>query len=258
VIIMRRFGRFWLAPVVLLGVGCSGEVNTPMGAAPGSSGTPGDTAGNVPNTGLPGGPEGAAPGDTADGAATTAGPTIPGPNDPVESAPALPLQLNGEPLYARAVRLTHEQWENSVRYLLSIDDTGERQNLAQDVSGFYDFSNHEGLLFLNANLYRDYQMAAEELALAISMDSDAVAAIAPEPGAADFIETVGRRAFRRPLTDAEKQTLQTLYDEGASLTESGGTAHSRGLGLAQQGLLQSPYFLYRLEWGPSGARHTGY
>jgi hypothetical protein len=178
--------------------------------------------------------------------------------DAIKNAAPLPLVLDGDPKYARVIRLTHEQWENSTRSLLNIDDTQQQQNLAEDASAVYDFSNHEELLLLNANLYRDYQMAAEELAAAIGMDEGALNAIFPQQDARGFIETVGRRAFRRPLTNDELTSLQAIYDEGAGLTENGSSPHARGAALVLQALLQSPQYLYRTELGAARSRLSGY
>lgn len=188
----------------------------------------------------------------------TAGPTTMPPVLDLENAPPLPLVFRGDPRYARAIRLTHDQWENSVRHILRIDETGEQQNLANDLGALYDFSNHEELLFVNANLYRDYQMAAEELAAMIGMDPAALTDIYPGEDAQGFIETVGRRAYRRPLTAVEIETLQIVYDEGAALTENGSTPHARGAALVLQALLQSPNFLYRLELAEPQARLSGF
>lgn len=59
-----------------------------------------------------------------------------------------------------------------------------------------------------------------------------------------FVATVGRRIFRRPLTEAE-------------LTRYTTRARERGLEAALAGLLASPHFLYRSERGtPAGATFT--
>jgi hypothetical protein len=245
---------------VLLGIGCSGEIDGPTGAptdmglppGTGNVSTP-DALGQVPpgTSGPAVGPDVTPPGTAVADPASTVPVSV-------EDAPPLPVDLNGVPMYARAMRLTHDQWENSVRYLLGLDETGQRQNLAKDVGALHDFSNHEELLFLNASLYGDYQMAAEELVAIVGMDPNAMSAIYPGDDAQGFIDTVGRRAFRRPLTSDERAALQTLYDEGAALTENGGTPHARGAALVLQGLLQSPYFLYRLETAEAGTRLSGY
>jgi len=69
----------------------------------------------------------------------------------------LAVTLSGKPVYYRFVRLTHEQWENSVRDVLKLP---ERTGLS---SGFVPdppegkFENNERALYVGANLRTDYQ-----------------------------------------------------------------------------------------------------
>jgi hypothetical protein len=268
-----------VSPSLVGALACSGEIGGPRGSGFGDPNDPNavfaeataQPPGVAPSTGAPDAADATgAPGSTPSGTASSVpGSATPGTDD-ADSTPStsvaiaianaewLPLLLHGEPLYARVVRLTHDQWENSTRYILQLDETGHRQNLAEDASAVYDFSTHEELLFLNANLYRDYQMAAEELAAAIGADERAISAVTPGQDAAAFIEEVGRRAYRRPLTPEEAERLQAEYDEGAALSENGSTPHARGVALVLQTLLQSPYFLYRTEFTPSGMRLSDY
>jgi hypothetical protein len=58
-----------------------------------------------------------------------------------------------------------------------------------------------------------------------------------------FIQTFGKRAFRRPLADTEVQKWLQLGKDTAQLASSA----SQGLAAITSGLLQSPYFLYRVE-----------
>src|SRR6185503_7423422 len=60
--------------------------------------------------------------------------------------------------------------------------------------------------------------------------------------AAGFIEDFAGRAYRRPLTDADRQALQAVFEYGRS-TESFVT----GIRLVIETVLQSPHFLYRVE-----------
>jgi hypothetical protein len=52
--------------------------------------------------------------------------------------------------------------------------------------------------------------------------------------------------FRRALSDAEQTRYVALYDSGSSLVETGST-HARGVQLVVEAMLQSPWFLYRVE-----------
>ncbi len=64
-----------------------------------------------------------------------------------------------------------------------------------------------------------------------------------------FIQSFGRRAFRRALTDDEVTQWVGVAQNGATLANGANLAGSAALGLAAatSGLLQSPNFLYRVE-----------
>jgi Protein of unknown function (DUF1592)/Protein of unknown function (DUF1588)/Protein of unknown function (DUF1595)/Protein of unknown function (DUF1585)/Protein of unknown function (DUF1587) len=59
-----------------------------------------------------------------------------------------------------------------------------------------------------------------------------------------FIQTFGKRAFRRDLTDAEVQQWLKIGKDAAQLP---GSSAAQGLATLVSGLLQSPFFLYRIE-----------
>ncbi|HVJ19579.1 MAG TPA: DUF1588 domain-containing protein, partial [Polyangiaceae bacterium] len=70
----------------------------------------------------------------------------------------------------------------------------------------------------------------------------------PQPDLSDgcvttFVQSFGKRAFRRDLTDAEVQTWVTVAQSAALLAGSA----DQGLATVTSGLLQSPNFLYRVE-----------
>ena len=78
----------------------------------------------------------------------------------------------------------------------------------------------------------------------------------PAPGASEteahgcarqIISTLARRAFRRPLTAEDLQTLLEFYESGRS---TGG--FEAGIALALQRILVSPTFLFRVEQDPAG------
>lgn len=59
-----------------------------------------------------------------------------------------------------------------------------------------------------------------------------------------FVKSFGKRAFRRDLSDAEVQQWSSVGQGAAVLP---GSSAARGLATLVSGLLQSPYFLYRIE-----------
>lgn len=69
------------------------------------------------------------------------------------------------------------------------------------------------------------------------------------PCASEIVSRLGREAFRRPLTDADLQTLMGFYQSGA---ETGG--FETGIQRAVMAMLSSPKFLYRVEEVPSDLR----
>ncbi len=68
-----------------------------------------------------------------------------------------------------------------------------------------------------------------------------------------FVASFGRRAFRRPLAADEITRYANLADQAA---EKLGDFHA-GLEFALAGLLQSPYFLFRVELGEAAPGHAG-
>ena len=80
--------------------------------------------------------------------------------------------LDGAPIYSRYVRLTHEQWENSVRDLLQLPALpGLSATFTGDPPGS-NFSNNERRLFMTSGLWSDYETAAETLSQQVARDAD--------------------------------------------------------------------------------------
>jgi hypothetical protein len=215
-----------VTPLLGLAVACSGDIGEPDGSGEVNGGT---GTGNPGDPSLPGG------GPGGDG-----------------------LTLDGLPIRSRFVRLTHEQWEQSVRDLLQLPALpGLSMGFTGDPPGG-TFSNNERKLFVTAGLWGDYQRAAETLSQQVSRDATALARITGGTTvAATFIKTFGRRAFRRPLTASEEQRYGTLFTSGATIFKSG-NAFADGAQLVIETMLQSPHFIYRSELGTDGQPLTGY
>src|SRR5262249_42287461 len=62
-----------------------------------------------------------------------------------------------------------------------------------------------------------------------------------------ILTALARRAYRRPATDADIQTLQTFYERGRR-----GGSFDAGIEAALQRILIGPDFLFRLELDPAG------
>ncbi|MDC0676229.1 DUF1592 domain-containing protein [Sorangium atrum] len=156
-------------------------------------------------------------------------------------------------------RLTHAQWENTVRDLLRLDDRpGLSASFTSDPLGGV-FDNNEAALLVAPGLWGDYQRAAEELAAMVTADQGKLDRIAPadlpdapEARAQAFVERFGERAFRRPLTAEERDAYVALFQRGEELFE-GEDPFAAGVRAAIEAFLQSPHFVYRVEIGAGPA-----
>jgi hypothetical protein len=218
----------WLTAVAVGAFACS---NDSLGSAPGEPGA-------ASSMDEPGGPNA----NEAETGASGAPPSV---------------SLNGKPVHSRLVRLTHEQWEHSVRDVLRLDgDPGLTSGFTGDPPNG-TFSNNERALVVTPNLRLDYQRAAEQLSQRVARDAAALARVFPEQGPDAFIASLGRRAYRRELGSDEQARYRTLYDLGPSVFESG-DARADGAQLVIEALLQAPHFVYRTELGDDGAALSGY
>lgn len=154
---------------------------------------------------------------------------------------------------SRFSRLTHAQWENSVVELLELEaPSGLASTLTSDVNaGIFD--THIGGLRIGGTLWADYQRTAETLAQSATADLATLQRILPADfpdgdleRASRFIQHLGLRAFRRPITAGELDAFMGLYARGTELTGVSDPLLA-GARIVLQALLQSPFFLYRVE-----------
>ena len=168
------------------------------------------------------------------------------------------LDLSGSPKYYRVVRLTNSQWAAAVKTLLNITATGGLEDHFETaVTGTTAFSNNELVLGFDSRNWQDFQAAAETLAAQVTATDSAVAKVYSGTDAAGLITTLGRRAFRRPLTSAEQASYMTLYTQGTTLTGTQ-SAFTKGASMVIRALLQSANFLFRTELGAKGAPLSSY
>jgi hypothetical protein len=162
--------------------------------------------------------------------------------DPYCEEETLPGQLTN------FARLTHGQYDNTVRDLLGVADNPSDAFLGD--SSVKGFSNNADQLTVTDRLARDYRRAAEDIASTLLADPPRLATLVgcdPSPEcAATFIDEFGLRAFRRPLLDEERTAFMTIYQAGPGKYESG-TDFEQGIALVVEAFLQSPSFLYRVE-----------
>jgi hypothetical protein len=256
----RGSTRLLLSAVPLLAAtfGCTATVTNPQGAggdtaATGGSSTGGSSAqgGSAGNAGSGGSSAGGTSGSGSGGTGGTA--------PPLMSGEPRPVSMEGEPIYTRFVRLTNDQWENSVRDILRLSaPTGLSQSFLQAVGGTTDFDNNELVVYVDNTSWVDFQLAAEALADQVTATDAALQAVVATTDPATFIRTLGRRAFRRDLTQAEVTAYQAIHTQGSMVTTGTQSAFTKGANYVINSMLQSPHFLYRIEMGDTGAPLSGF
>ena len=257
---MVRIQKLCALVLISATAACTGAIADPPGSNTGTGGSKSGTGGNTSPGGSGGSKaSGSGGGTNPGGSGGTPGTSGTG-GDPGmgPSTPAV-LDLRGSPLYLRFVRLTNEQWSNSVRDLLAITaPTDIAANFHATASGDqHDFANNEAFLDIDGPKWQDFQGASETLAAQVTASDTLLAKIYTGTDAAGFISAFGRRAYRRPLTAAEKSTYMTLFSSGSTLMGSR-SAFAKGASLVIRAMLQSPYFLYRSEVGTTGQPLSAY
>ncbi len=162
----------------------------------------------------------------------------------------------------RFPRLSHDQWERSVRDLLFLpDDTTYAAGLRNDPNAGGTIFVHHGDLRVDQALWQGYQQVAEDVARDVAADPALLDALIPATSGTEdaridrFIRTHGTRAHRRPLTDAQVEAYRALFAAAPTMYPSGEglTPLAAGVRVVVEAWLQSPYFLYRPELSVDGA-----
>lgn len=216
----RIANRGWLICTLWLLGGCEGVIGS------GAGGGPNDPAG----PGIPGAPQ--------------CGRSVCGATGELAAATAFP-------------RLTHAQWENTVKDVLRLQETPNLAGAFEPDTSISFFDNNTRALRVSGDLWSSYQQAAETLAESVTADPDALSRLLPSdlPGSGvertrALVRDLGLRAYRRPLADFEVDAHVALFDEGAAhFTEM--STFDAGVRMLVEALLQSPHFVYRVETGTS-------
>ena len=148
-------------------------------------------------------------------------------------------------------RLTRFEYNNTVRDLLG--DTSHPADVLPPEEEVAGFNNQAAALTSSDLLIEQYMKVAEDVAARAVGD---LSALLPDcdPGldgeeacGLAFIERFGRRAFRRPLSQAEVMRFKGLFDWAVNDGDLG--RFEDGIQLVIEAALQSPSFLYRPELG---------
>lgn len=145
-------------------------------------------------------------------------------------------------------RLSNGEYDNTVHDLL-----GTQQRLAATFvsEGAAGFDNVASALGMTPSQYESYYNAAETLSVELFADSArATRVLACAPAAGDMgaclervLSEFGTRAFRRPLTTADKDGLRKLHQAALGASSS----PAQALAQVVTAMLVSPQFLYRVE-----------
>jgi hypothetical protein len=209
---------------------CTGAID-PRGG--GSGQRPGD------NGPAPGGP-----GDPVTSGGSGPGPSFP----PPVPAPACATSRLPAP---RIWRLTHHQLENTVKDTFGFT-VPALASLPQE-SRLDGFANASDRLAVSSVLLESYNRVAEQVAAEVLRKSSdflpcAPAALGTGTCLDQFLDSVGRKAWRRPLTEAEVARLRKLHTDAAAAA-----GPEEGLKMLVQGLVLSSNFLHRIELGEAPA-----
>lgn len=172
----------------------------------------------------------------------SAGPA--GASSPEPGGSPAACEPTGIPVHRPLSRLTNVQYDQAIADLLGIDLGASSGFVADDrVAGF------EAGRSISA-LHVEQQLAAAEAAarravadLERILPCDPGTTPADEAACADqVVRQLGRRAFRRPLTDRERADLLELHRVARD-----GATFAAGIEMVIQALLSSPQFLYHVE-----------
>ena len=164
----------------------------------------------------------------------------------VEAAQRQRDKLNRKPIEEIQIRrLTHEQYNNTVRDLLG-DETRPADDFPKE-DFVYGFTNQAEGQNIAPLLAEAYNRAADTMARIAFQTGDYRGLVPCRPASADdgacrgrFIRTFGRKAFRRPLTDREFIRYERLFRREAERADH----FLAGARIIVEAMLQSPKFLF--------------
>lgn len=156
-------------------------------------------------------------------------------------------------------RLSNAEYRNTVEDLLAaLPNAGSA--VASATKDFVEeaeslgFRNNTDFLGVSSLVAQGYMDAAESLAPTIASGGALLPCTTQDAACAKtFVETFGKRAFRRPLLPEEVARYTAVFDKA----QAKGYGFQTGVEWVAFSMLQSTQFLYRVELGaPRGADHA--
>jgi len=219
------------AGALLLSLACS---------AAGGSNDPGSNLTPLPGGGTGGGTTDVGAGGT-DGQAPPPVPVDPSdPNSTCSSSEAGPPELR---------RLNRREVENTLRDVFPVLGATWRSSLSADTVSDSGFDNDTNQLVVSKQTAQELSDTADAVGTAVAQGLAQVlpcATTAPDGTCAgQFLDGVGRRLFRRPLSADERTTYLAFFDTAQQATGD----FAQAIGWLARGLIESPSFVYRREIG---------
>lgn len=147
-------------------------------------------------------------------------------------------------------RLTARQYDHTIRDLLGLDGGYTAEFSPDERIGAFKSNGSAAVVELQVE---EYMTAAEAVATDATSD---LAGLLPcdvtegDTCAQQFLADFTMRAYRRPLEPGELDRVMAVYTSGK---EAGDGTVGTGLRVAIAGVLQSPFFLYHVEFGEPAA-----
>lgn len=220
------------------------------------TGTIGDTAGDLSGGGASSGGGAASGGGATNGGGAANGGGGVGGGGPVAACAPGEVRLGPAP----ARRLAHAEYDNTLRDLLGDNRAPARQFPQDPTPGGYD---NNVALAPSEVLLESYLASAETASANAVRDLGAFLPCTPgqdgateDACAARFIRDFGLKAYRHPVDAEETAILTNVYRSARAIT---GQTFAGAIRVVIATILQSPQFLYRLEFGTpaAGAGGTG-
>ena len=216
------------ALIATAGFGCQGDQGGSGAASAGGGGATTDADATATGVG---------PGDGSSGG-----------EDPTDGEPGATCE-GISPGASPVRRMTRGEYDNTVRDLLG-DKTRPGRNFPAEEESL-GFNNNADTLVVVPILAEQYQDAAEKLAeAAVANHLPALLggcnpdSLGEDTCADKFITSFGPQVYRRPLGAEETATLLAVFDAGREQFD-----FETGIRLVLTTMLQSPAFLYRVEFG---------
>lgn len=235
---MKTAARAMILASLVGTVACSGATDEPNPLVPDPTGDPTGVGPGVAPGPVGTNPDGTpVPGGVNPGGTGTAGPgpTPVGPNPSVPSAPTTGQCQPGVPVTSQVPRLTNLQYDTAVRHLF---------NVSSPSGSWSDTFEPDSVGLLTGSQWTLYKSTADKIATAVMstpLGGELTTAAADVDTFEAAIRSLGRKVFRRPLTNDEVASFLSLAD-----VEPAGTPAEIAEALVYT-MLVSPSFLMRTE-----------